>query len=88
MARAAFDPVRAVQGALEEIRAEVIAAGGDVKLVDVAGRVVQVTLAGAFTRSCQSKRTVLKRLEKSLQARCPWVERLEAVCPPPERRAR
>lgn len=88
MACAAFDPVRAVRDALEEIRAEVIAAGGDVKLVDVSGRVVQVTLAGAFTAQCQSKRTVLKRIEKLLQMRCPWVERLEAVCPPPERRAR
>lgn len=88
MACAAFDPVRAVRDALNEIRPEVISAGGDVKLVDVVDRVVQVTLAGAFTRHCTRKRTVLKRLEKAVKARCPWVERLEAVCPPPDRRAR
>lgn len=73
---------------LDEIRPELIAEGGDVKLAGFADGVVYVRLAGPFAARCLAKRTVLWDIERLLRMIFPWVERVETICPPPELEAR
>ncbi|MEW6682499.1 MAG: NifU family protein [Nitrospirota bacterium] len=72
---------------LEEIRPELIAEGGDVKVAGCADGVVYVSLAGPFTAWCRTRRMVLWNIEQMVRERLPWIERVEAVCPPPEDQA-
>ncbi|MBI5406439.1 MAG: NifU family protein [Nitrospirae bacterium] len=68
---------------LDEIRPDLIAEGGDVRLAGLEEGVVYVRMVGPFTAWCQTKRRVLRDVERVLKARVPWIERIEAVCPPP-----
>jgi Fe-S cluster biogenesis protein NfuA len=81
------EPVDMVMEAMEEIRPELIAEGGDVKLAGCSDGVVYVTLAGPFTASCRSRRMMLWNIERIVKGRLPWIERVEAICPPPEDQA-
>lgn len=82
------EEVERVIGVLNEIRPELIAKGGDVKLAGFSEGVVYVCLAGPFAARCLTKRRVLWNIEQVLRTRLPWIERVEAVCPPPESQAR
>lgn len=78
------EEVERIHEVLIEIRPELIAEGGDVKLAGYENGVVYVRLEGPFTAWCRTKRMVLMDLERIVRAGIPWIERVEAVCPPPE----
>ena len=73
--------------ALDDIRPELIAEGGDVKLAGFNGKTVFVRLDGHYTAHCLTKRMVLLNIQKMIQEKFPWVERVSAVCPPSGREA-
>lgn len=71
-----------IMAALEVIRPELIAEGGDVKLAGFDGKTVYVRLDGPFTAQCLAKRMVLSSIQKLLREKFPWVEKVSSICPP------
>ena len=70
-----------VQGALDQVRPQLQADGGDVELVEVdeSGGVVKVRLTGACKGCPMSQMTLKMGIEKFLKQQVPEVTRVEAV---------
>lgn len=66
---------------VDELRPDLIAEGGDVKVAGFDVRTVYVRLEGPFTAQCLAKRMVLLNIQKVLRDKFPWVERVLSVCP-------
>lgn len=71
---------RKVEKALEKIRPQLQAHGGDVELVDVTDDgVVKVRLTGACAGCPMSTMTLAMGVERTLKQKIPEVERVETV---------
>ena len=68
-----------VQKAIEEIRPNLQADGGDVELVDVEDGIVKVRLKGACAGCPMSTMTVKWGVENFLKKRIPEVTRVETI---------
>ncbi|MCW4005513.1 MAG: NifU family protein [Candidatus Bathyarchaeota archaeon] len=68
-----------VQEALDEIRPQIQADGGDIQLVDVEGGVVKVRLQGHCVGCPMSAMTLKQGVEAHLKRRIPEVESVESV---------
>lgn len=68
-----------VQDALNKIRPALQADGGDVELVDVVGKVVQVRLTGACGGCPMSQMTLQMGIHRAIKEVVPEIERVEAV---------
>lgn len=73
------DPARVeeVERLLEELRPAIRADGGDIRLVEVTGGVVRVSLHGACRACAASTLTLKGAVEPRLRERLTWFERLE-----------
>ncbi len=68
-----------VKKVIDEIRPQIRAHGGDVKLVEVKDGVVKVNLTGACTGCPMSQMTLQNGIENYLKQKIPAVRRVEAV---------
>ncbi len=68
-----------VEEALNEIRPQIEADGGNVELVDVEDGVVKVRLKGACAGCPMSQLTLQYGIAKFLKSRIPEIKRVEAV---------
>ena len=68
-----------VEKALEELRPNLQADGGNVELIDVTDGVVKVKLTGACGSCPMSQMTLKMGVEKALKQQIPEVKRVEAV---------
>ena len=68
-----------IEKALEEMRPNLQADGGNVELVDVEDGVVRVKLTGACADCPMSQMTLKMGIEKILKQNVPGVERVESV---------
>jgi Fe-S cluster biogenesis protein NfuA len=68
-----------VEKAIEEIRPNLQADGGDIELVDVQGGVVKVKLKGACAGCPMSTMTVKWGVENFLKKKIPEVAKVETV---------
>lgn len=68
-----------VEGALNRIRPMLQADGGDIELVDVAGKVVKVKLSGACGHCPMSQMTLQMGVQRAIKEVVPEVEKVEAV---------
>lgn len=74
------DVMRAkVEEALNQIRPALQADGGDVKLVAIKGKVVQVKLTGACSGCPMSAITLKEGIERTIKEAVPEVEEVVAV---------
>ena len=69
----------AIQAAIDQIRPNLQADGGDVELVSVDDAVVKVRLQGACKGCPMSQMTLKNGIEKFVKERVPEVDRVEAV---------
>lgn len=74
----------AVEKAIEKIRPALQADGGDIRLVDVADKVVTVELQGACRGCPMSQLTLRMGVERAIKQMVPEVERVEALGMPAE----
>jgi len=68
-----------VENAIEEIRPNLQADGGDIELVDVANGVAKVKLKGACAGCPMSTMTVKWGVERFLKQRVPEITQVETV---------
>ncbi len=68
-----------VQEALNKVRPMLQADGGDIELVDVAGKVVKVKLTGACGCCPMSQMTLQMGVQRAIKDAVPEIERVEAV---------
>ncbi len=68
-----------VQQALDKIRPMLQADGGDIELVDVAGKVVKVKLKGACGCCPMSQMTLQMGVQRAIKEAIPEIEKVEAV---------
>ena len=68
-----------VKQALETIRPQLQADGGDVELVEIKDNVVKVRLTGACGHCPMSQYTLQLGVEKAIRQLVPEVEKVEAV---------
>lgn len=68
-----------VQQALNKIRPMLQADGGDIELIDVAGKVVKVKLTGACGCCPMSQMTLQMGVERAIKEALPEIEKVEAV---------
>ena len=68
-----------IEAALNSIRPALQADGGDVELVAVDGKVVQVRLMGACGGCPMAQMTLRMGIERAIREQVPEVERVEAV---------
>lgn len=71
-----FEKVEAV---LEEIRPQLQADGGDVKLIAVVDNVVKVKLKGACSGCAMAQVTLKMGIERLVKQRIPEIERVDAI---------
>ncbi|MBI3947079.1 MAG: NifU family protein [Armatimonadetes bacterium] len=72
-----------VEKVIEMIRPALQADGGDIRLVDVADKVVTVELQGACKGCPMSQMTLRMGVERAIKQMVPEVERVEALGLPP-----
>jgi Fe-S cluster biogenesis protein NfuA len=68
-----------VKKAIEEIRPQIQAHGGDVEFVDIQDGVVKVNLKGACAGCPMSQMTVKEGIQSYLKEKIPEVKSVEAV---------
>ncbi len=68
-----------VEKAIQEIRPNLQADGGDIELVDVAGGVAKVKLKGACAGCPMSTMTVKMGVENFLRRKVPEITRVDAI---------
>ena len=68
-----------VKKALDEIRPQIQAHGGDVELVDVEDGVVKVSLTGACAGCPMSQMTLQNGIQNYLKQKIPEIRKVEAV---------
>ena len=68
-----------VQKALDEIRPQIQADGGDIELVTIENRIVKVRLQGACAGCPMSMMTLKQGVEAQIKKRVPEILKVEAV---------
>ncbi len=68
-----------VEAILEHIRPAIQGDGGDVELVDIAGGVAQIRLAGACVGCMHSMMTLQAGIERTLREAVPEIHSVEAM---------
>jgi Fe-S cluster biogenesis protein NfuA len=68
-----------VQEALNKIRPQLQADGGDIELVDVAGKTVKVKLTGACGCCPMAQMTLQMGVQRAIKDAVPEIEKVEAV---------
>lgn len=68
-----------VQGALAEIKPQIQADGGDIKLVAIEGSIVKVKLKGACSGCPMAAMTLKQGVERIIKARVPEITQVDSV---------
>jgi len=68
-----------IEKVLDEIRPVLKADGGDVELVEIAGKTVRVRLQGACAGCPMSQMTLKEGIEKALKKEIPEIKSVESV---------
>lgn len=71
--------VKKVQDALEEIKPQIQADGGDIELVSVENGTAKVRLKGACIGCPMSTLTLKQGVERVIRAKIPEIQKVEAV---------
>ena len=71
--------VKKVQDALEEIKPQIQADGGDIELVSVENGTAKVRLKGACAGCPMSALTLKQGVERVVKAKIPEIQKVEAV---------
>ena len=71
--------VKKVQDALEEIKPQIQADGGDIELVSVENGTAKVRLKGACAGCPMSALTLKQGVERVIKAKIPEIQKVEAV---------
>ncbi|WP_455367995.1 NifU family protein [[Eubacterium] cellulosolvens] len=68
-----------VEKALDELRPQLHADGGNIELVDVEGSVIKVRLTGACAGCPMSQMTLQWGVERYLKKKLPEIKKVEAI---------